>query len=94
MMKKAFWMVVGTVGVLVMGCELVVDFDRSKIPQDGVDASTQDVTQPPLPDAAADAAVVTDAAKDGATDAGLDTGTTDAASDAAADSGADAADGV
>ena len=94
-MKKAFWIVLGTVGVSVMGCELVVDFDRSKIPQEGVDASTQDVAQPPLADAAIDVNTTTDAATDAATvDAATDGGTgTDAGSDATADADPDAGDG-
>lgn len=82
MMKKLIWLVVGTAVVAVAGCELVVDFDRSKIPQEGTDAGTlSDVTQPPLSDAAPDVAT-TDAAKDGAT--------LDAAPDGAVDGGSDA----
>ena len=81
-MKKLIWLVVGTAVVAVAGCELVVDFDRSKIPQDGTDAATLlDATQPPLSDAAPDV-VTTDAAKDSAVDATVDS---------AADSGSDAA---
>lgn len=98
-MKKAFWIVVSTIGVigiLVSGCELVVDFDRSKIPQDGVDATTQDVTQPPLTDSSVVTDGASDAAKDGgtSTDAASDTGATDAGSDAAADASDDAGDGA
>ena len=29
-------------GVLALGCELIVDFDRTKIPPDGTDAATSD----------------------------------------------------
>ena len=91
-MKKLIWMVVGAAVVAVAGCELVVDFDRSKIPQPGTDAGTlPDVAQPPLSDAAPDVGTA-DAAKDGSVDATVDSGS-DAASDAdLTDANPDAAD--
>lgn len=35
-----------TAGVLGVGCELIVDFDRTKIPAEGADGSTVDATVP------------------------------------------------
>ena len=91
-MKKIVLMFVGTALVAMTGCELIVDFDRSKIPQEGTDASVQDVTQPPVSDAAQDVST-SDAATDATpSDAAPDTGT-DAGSDANLDAAADA-DGV
>ena len=82
----------------VPGCELLVDFDRGKIP--GVDGSVgDDVTEPP-----ADGAALSDAAGDGSTpveeggadatppDSGLDAGdgSTPAPDTGVADTGTDA----
>ncbi len=68
------------------GCELAVDFDRSKIPTPQSDGSA------PIADASLDTGSVTDAAPtDAATDTGTDATATDAASDAKADSTTDAA---
>jgi len=61
-------------GVLVSGCELVVDFDRSKIPR---------------PDAAMDARMPMDDEDAGSEDAGPDAAS-DAAQDAAPDASGDA----
>jgi hypothetical protein len=63
----------------VLGCELIVDFDRTRIPVEGSDASTADVVAPP----ATDAGGTTDASDDGAApgDAG-DAGSSDASADA------------
>jgi hypothetical protein len=64
---------------LSVGCELVVDFDRTKIAQPIVDASTADVIVQPTNDAGpGDAANPSDAAS------------SDASSDAALDAGSDA----
>lgn len=64
-----------------LGCELIVDFDRTRIPVEGTDATTADVVTPP----ATDAAPTTDAAS--ASDAG-DAAPADASSDAEADADA------
>jgi hypothetical protein len=67
----------------MIGCELVVDFDRTKLPQAPAgDAGTPDVVQPapvdagvPPKDSAADAPAPTDAeAPDAEVDAGEDAG--------------------
>jgi hypothetical protein len=72
------------------GCELLVEFDRSKIPQEGgVDATTGDA-QPgmdAMPETSApDSMMVVDSAGDVVGDAGTD-GTTDSAADAPGDTG-------
>jgi hypothetical protein len=61
----------------VLGCELVVDFDRTRIPVEGSDASTADVVTAP----ATDSGVPT--TPDASGDAGAsDAGATDASADA------------
>jgi hypothetical protein len=61
---------------LLVGCELAVDFDRTKIPQAAIDAApAMDVVQPPAPDASpldsgTDAAVSPDASDGSAPDDG------------------------
>jgi len=69
----------------VAGCELAVDFDRTKIDAGSVDAAVADVT-------ALDSPVTTDGGKDGAGDALADTsvdapadGSTDALADVTSD---------
>ena len=79
------------------GCELLVDFDRSKIPT-GMDATFQDAGEtsdaPSSPDSAADGTTTTEAGVDATADAGPDGETIDgeagAAETGAADTGADA----
>ena len=97
-MKNVLKIALGAGLLFAVGCELVVDFDRSKIPQPGSDASTQDVTQPPVSEAGTDSSVqdastdapIADAAKDvTTTDAGPDSAT-DASSDASSDAAPDA----
>jgi hypothetical protein len=68
---------------LLVGCELAVDFDRTKIPQAAIDAaSAMDVVQPPAPDAAAVDSGKADAAASDASDASDDGGGADAEVDA------------
>ncbi len=69
-------------GVLALGCELIVDFDRTKIPADGKDAATSD--------SSVDASIDTSQPDSATTDSGGD-----APSDGPADAAdaADAADG-
>ncbi len=71
------------------GCELIVDFDRTKIPADTPDAvvtpPVDAQTDGPRPDATTDSA--TDAP---ATDSATDAPATDSATDAPADSASDA----
>lgn len=79
---------------LLAGCELIVDFDRTRIPADATDSSVtpKDAqTDTAAPDATSDA--TTDATSDAATDAGSDAadGATSDASDASSDA-ADASD--
>ncbi|MFW6051246.1 MAG: hypothetical protein ACODAU_08735 [Myxococcota bacterium] len=71
------------------GCELVVDFDRSRIPDAGADGSPGDAASPPN-DGGTDLDAAADGGPDAATDAGSDAAT-DAGSDAATDAGSDAA---
>lgn len=68
--------------MFVLGCELIVDFDRTRIPVEGTDATTADVVTP-----ANDAATTTDASDAAATDA-ADAAVSDASSDAEADADA------
>ncbi len=72
-MKKAFVLALVS-SSLALGCELIVDFDRTRIPVEGA------------PEASADGATPPDT---GAPDTGADTGATDAATDAT-DAGTDA----
>jgi len=64
-------------GTFVAGCELVVDFDRTKIPVDVSEASVVDANIP-------ETGVLIEAGSDDAGDGG-DGGITDAATDADAD---------
>ena len=73
---------VAAVGTLALGCELIVDFDRTKIPVEGTDAATSDSSIDASIDTSQPDTSVADAA-DGAADGGGD----------AADDAADAADG-
>lgn len=66
-----------------LGCELIVDFDRTRIPVEGSDATTADVVTPP----ASDAEAASDAGDASASDAS-DAGPADASSDAEADADA------
>jgi hypothetical protein len=82
--RKGVLLVVAA-GTLVLGCELVVDFDRTKIPVEGSDSAT------PTTEAGADAS--TDAPADTNQPDAVDAGE-DAADDAAVDdAAADAPDG-
>lgn len=65
----------------IAGCELAVDFDRTKIDAGSVDAAIADVT-------ALDAPTSTDGGKDGTADAPVD-GTSDAPVDGASDAPSD-----
>jgi hypothetical protein len=77
--RALLFLLLGTAALA--GCELIVDFDRTKIPVDAVDAvaPTGDASQ-------------TDAQTDAATDATSDA-TTDATTDATSDATTDASDG-
>lgn len=90
-MKSFSYKRVSAVGiVLVMaaaGCELIVDFDRTKIPGGGTDASVDQGTLDGQTGTDAQVDVTTDAPKDSATEGGGDAatdGTTNDAGDAAA----------
>jgi hypothetical protein len=58
-------------GALLAGCELIVDFDRTRIPIEGGDATGPDSGAPATPDSgtptpdAGDAGDISDAAADG-----------------------------
>jgi hypothetical protein len=54
----------------VLGCELIVDFDRTRIPVEGGDATTADVVAPPADTGTPETSTTTDAAPDAPTDAG------------------------
>ena len=88
--------------LVLAGCELVVDFDRTKIPTDGVDASTPPVNTPDAtvedastvdpdastdPDAAADPDASTDPDASIDPDASTDAGDDLDAGDAGVDAG-------
>lgn len=68
--------------VFALGCELIVDFDRTKIVGEDVPETGTDATTPALDATATDTG--TDAPADTGADAPADTGASDAA-DAAAD---------
>ena len=54
-------------GWLVLGCELVVDFDRTKIPVDSTDATPDvDIDTSTVPEASADAADAAETSVDAA----------------------------
>lgn len=94
MTKKArLLLLVASLGVAFLaGCELIVDFDRTKIPAEAVDSSVpprDSSTDTSAPDAGSDATA--DATPDATPDASPDTDS-DASSDASTDA-ADAADG-
>ena len=66
----------------VLGCELIVDFDRTRIPVEGGDATTADVVNPPVGDTGTpDTSTPADAAPEASTDAGFE-GDADAEADA------------
>ncbi|MBK8216007.1 MAG: hypothetical protein IPK71_19950 [Myxococcales bacterium] len=90
MTKKArLLLLVASLGVAFLaGCELIVDFDRTKIPAEAVDSSVpprDSSTDTSAPDAGSDATA--DATVDATPDA-----SPDAASDASSDASGDAAD--
>lgn len=81
--KKAVLLAAAT-STFVLGCELIVDFDRTRIPVEGGDATTADVVQPAVDGEAPDTSTPTTDAGD-AGDAGS---TSSDASDAEADADA------
>ena len=81
-MKKLFVFALVT-SMLALGCELIVDFDRTKIVGEDVPETGTDATTPALDATATDTGTDAPAADTG-TDAPADTGASDA-SDAAAD---------
>mgnify|MGYP003594088418 CR=1 FL=1 len=90
MTKKArLLLLVASLGVAFLaGCELIVDFDRTKIPAEAVDSSVpprDSSTDTSAPDTGSDATA--DATVDATPDA-----SPDAASDASSDASGDAAD--
>lgn len=82
-MKKIALFSFVSVATFVVGCELVTDFDRSKIPVDGNDASFGgDANNNPFPDAAIIDAQVSDAA---VFEGGLDASDAESSDDASSD---------
>ncbi len=69
-------------GVLALGCELIVDFDRTKIPPDGTDGATSDSSIDASIDTSQPDTSTVDTGTDAPTDSGVD-----------AEDAADAADG-
>ncbi len=69
-------------GVLALGCELIVDFDRTKIPPDGTDGATPDSSIDASIDTSQPDTSTADTSTDAPTDSGVD-----------AEDAADAADG-
>jgi hypothetical protein len=94
--KRSVWLTL-LLGVIVMlvGCELVVDFDRSKIPVPSPDGGEADVSAQGLEEAGAGDATVEDtgAGAETGSDTGVDTGTDTGTTDAGEDSSLDAPDG-
>jgi hypothetical protein len=95
MTNKRFVLLTIFVGVIatLVGCELVVDFDRSKIPVESVEGGELDVANPSLdaetPETSTGSdATVAETGADSGTDSGTDTGT-----DASDDGSDDAPDG-
>lgn len=91
MTKKArLLLLVASLGVAFLaGCELIVDFDRTKIPAEAVDSSVpprDSSTDTSAPDAGSDATA------DATPDATTPDASPDAASDASSDASGDAAD--
>jgi hypothetical protein len=85
-LKKTFVLVTIASATLAIGCELIVDFDRTRIPSEAVDATLPDVALPEAstPDDAGDDAEAPP--QDAAPEADADTGD-DAGADAADDGG-------
>ena len=90
--RPKLWSLMALVLAPLPGCELLVDFDRSKIPQDGgpndamsiVDGTTSEgsASTDATTDAAGDAAVLdaaTDGLVDGSADSGVDASVADGA---------------
>jgi hypothetical protein len=76
--------ILGGAFATLVGCELAVNFDRSKIPVDATDAGDLDVFTPAVDSGGTDA---------GATDSGTDGGSaTDSGGSDSGDSGGDASD--
>jgi hypothetical protein len=82
-MKTKFVVATFALVSLVLGCELIVDFDRTKIPQPVTDSGVADVVQPPADTGAPDTGA--DAGNDARPDAAPDAGDRDAAPDADVD---------
>ncbi len=78
--RKGLILVTISVGLFAMGCELIVDFDRTKIPVESVDSSLLDANTLPTGEAGTDAQPSDEA------------GLTEAGSDDGGDGGSDAAD--
>jgi hypothetical protein len=78
---------------LLAGCELIVDFDRTKIDGGTVEGGGNDVVQPDgsLPDSGTDGTVDTgvDTGTDGTVDTGTDTGIMDTGADVPDDTSPD-----
>ena len=72
--KKGLVLVGILSGMLVAGCELIVDFDRTRIPVGTADVNVPDAT-PPVPTTDASP---TDAGSDASTDAAADASDADA----------------
>lgn len=81
--KKGLVLVSIAAGMLAAGCELIVDFDRTRIPTDADAAVPGDASTP-----TGDASIPTDGATSDASDAGDTTDASDAGSDDAGDADA------
>lgn len=75
-LQKALVLVTIASGALAVGCELIVDFDRTKIPAETVDASVPDAGHSdaiaPVVDAGPDAEPDAETPEDGGLDAEAD----------------------
>jgi hypothetical protein len=83
--------VVVALAALVAGCELALDFDRTKIDGGGIDASLGDVTLADQTNETGNEAATDAPPGDGGSDTGTDTGTDTGPKDTGSDTGNDAA---
>ena len=84
--QKGLVLVTVALGMFAIGCELIVDFDRTLIPVEETDGATLDVNVPdttPPAEAGGDADATTEPDADAGE--GTDSGDADAATDADAD---------
>jgi hypothetical protein len=85
--RLVFMMILGGAVAALVGCELAVDFDRSKIPADSTDAGAVDAFVPGDSGSTTDGATTTDGST---TDSGSESKDSGSATDSGTDSSFDA----